>query len=651
MREFAEQEIIIPDGPCKGERFSCQTQPYSGLWLDAIDAAPVYGWNRFVCTGPSQSGKTLVGWVIPAAYHLFELKETVILGLPDMDMAADKWREDLLPVIEETRYKEYLPRTGPGSRGGGNWDAIKFRHGVTLKFMSGFGGDKRRAAFTSRVVVITETDGMDQPGAVSREADAITQIENRTSAYGDRKRIYLECTLSIEAGRTWQEIKAGTDSRIVLPCPLCGQFVLPEREQLVGWQEAGDEIDAALQSVFCCPDCGGRWTDEQRVAANHRARLVHKGQTISPEGVVSGEAPRTRTLGFRWSAVHNLFWRAADIGIREWRAARDTNEENAEKEMRQFVWALPHEPPIFDITPLNRDVLVRRVRERCPKGFVPAGTDYLTVGVDLGKRFGWWLVVAWTADGTGHVVDYGMFLIPSDEFGLEPATLAALRDFKEVCLAGWARADDTPLVPDQVWVDSGYTESQDVVYGFCRENAAGDGRDRFRPTKGYGTGQDRQRWYSRPRKKSGVIRHIGEAYHISLQRAARVYLVEIDANYWKSWVHERLATPTDKVGTLTLFTAMPQEHRTLARHLTAEEQVEEFVVNKGVVRHWKMRSRTNHWFDCVYQGAAAAHFCGVRLVKTEERPVQTQAPIESQAGRRPGLMTEDGRPYLVTERS
>lgn len=49
--------------------------------------------------------------------------------------------------------------------------------------MSG-GGDKSRAGFTSRVVVITEVDGMDQPGASSRESDKVTQLEARTRAYG-----------------------------------------------------------------------------------------------------------------------------------------------------------------------------------------------------------------------------------------------------------------------------------------------------------------------------------------------------------------------------------------------------------------------------------------------------------------------------------
>ena len=209
MRAFAEGEIIIPDGPHAGRRFRCDRQPYTRLWFDAVDTGL---WNRCVATGPTQSGKTLACFVIPLLYHLFEVAETVICGLPDMDMAADKWREDILPALERSRYRDLFPQRGGGSRGG-RVESLQFTNGATLKFMSGGGGDKSRAGFTSRVVAITETDGMDQPAGSSRESDKITQLEARTRAYGARKRIYMECTVSTEEGRTWRQGRSGSARR------------------------------------------------------------------------------------------------------------------------------------------------------------------------------------------------------------------------------------------------------------------------------------------------------------------------------------------------------------------------------------------------------------------------------------------------------
>jgi hypothetical protein len=240
MRQFAEDEVVVPDGPFAGRRFSCKRQPFMALWFAEVDSGR---WSRCVATGPTQSGKTLACFVIPLLYHLFEIGETVICGIPDMDMAADKWREVILPVIERSRYRRLLPRLGRGSRGG-RIEAIQFRNGVTLKFMSGGGGDKSRAGFTSKVVVITETDGLDRAGKGSRESDKIKQLEARTRAYGNRKRIYLECTVSTEQGRTWQEYQSGTKSRILLPCPHCHAWVTPEREHLSGWQSAANQSEA-----------------------------------------------------------------------------------------------------------------------------------------------------------------------------------------------------------------------------------------------------------------------------------------------------------------------------------------------------------------------------------------------------------------------
>ncbi|MEZ6130521.1 MAG: hypothetical protein R3C59_17685 [Planctomycetaceae bacterium] len=46
-----------------------------------------------------------------------------------------------------------------------------------MRYMTAGGNDKKRSTYTSRVVAITEVDGMDEAGATSREADKVEQIE------------------------------------------------------------------------------------------------------------------------------------------------------------------------------------------------------------------------------------------------------------------------------------------------------------------------------------------------------------------------------------------------------------------------------------------------------------------------------------------
>jgi hypothetical protein len=76
---------------------------------------------------------------------------------------------------------------------------------------------------------------------------------------------------------------------------------------------------------------------------------------------------------------------------------------------------------------------------------------------------------------------------------------------------------------------------------------------------------------------------------------------------------------------MTLFQALPHDHLSLAKNLTAERKVEEFVAGRGVVVKWERLRRQNHWFDALYNACAAGHFCGVRLVPdgTDAMPART----------------------------
>jgi phage terminase large subunit GpA-like protein len=627
MRSFAEQEIIIPDGPFVGRRFRCARQPYTGLWFDAVDSGR---WSRCVATGPTQSGKTLSCFVIPLLYHLFEVGETVICGLPDMDMAADKWREDILPAIEQSRFRDLLPSRGGGSRGG-RVESLQFSNGATLKFMSGGGSDKSRAGFTSRVVVITETDGMDQPGSTSRESDKITQLEARTRAYGSRKRIYMECTVSTEQGRTWQEYQNGTRSRIVLPCPHCRRWVTPEREHLSGWQGAESQAAARTSGAFSCPDCGEFWSSEERASANLQARLLHGDQSIDVQGNVCGTPPACDTLGFRWSAVNNLFTQPGDLAADEWRAARSSDEENADREMRQFIWCVPAAATKWEESCLDAHELAGRMTDLA-RGVVPLTAQKLTAAVDLGKYLAHWIVVAWSPGAIGHIVDYGRLEVPSQDLGVEKAILLALREFRDTALKGWpsGNAAGAKIVPHQVWIDAGYMAP--VVYAFCRETP-----ERFFPVVGRGAAQQHRQWYNRPTRTGSTVKHVGEGFHFNWLPAERLHLGEVDADYWKTWAQQRLTTPLGSPGAMSLFQAAPEEHLALAKHLSAERKMEEFVAGKGVVVKWERLRRQNHWFDALYNACAAASFSGVRLVdetpkEPRPRPTARELAVRTRSG-------------------
>ncbi|MHC4178645.1 MAG: terminase gpA endonuclease subunit, partial [Planctomycetota bacterium] len=488
MRQYTEDELIIPEGPHKDERWRLYRQPFVGLLLDAIDSG---NWTRFAIAGCVQGGKSLFGFVNPTGYHLFECKDNVILGVPNTNVIGrDKWNNEIKPTIEASRYAGLMPTRGVGSQGG--WgNEVAFDHGAKLKFMTGTGGDENRSSYTARVVVCTEIDKMDRAGEISREADPITQLAARSNAW-DRpdRRLYMECTVSHTEGRIWQEYTKGTASRIACPCPYCRGYVTPERDSIQGWEDAANEFEAEENACFVCPACEHKLTEDDRREMNRAAVLLHRGQEIDNKGTITGPLPPTRTLGFRWNAFNNMFWSPAAIGVAEWLGVRARDKESAERELSQFYWTTPWDPPNIKLAPLDAETVAKRTAGY-KKGIVPAECVGISVGVDTHKRHLDWTAMAWLAGNNGFVIDYGEQTVLADKLGLVQGFRQAFGELRTYLESGWHSVDGKIIRPSQVWIDSGYHEHKKPVYSFCllANKGCEPGAERYRPTKGTSAGK------------------------------------------------------------------------------------------------------------------------------------------------------------------
>jgi phage terminase large subunit GpA-like protein len=608
MLEFAEQKVIIPEGDYAGEPYRCYRQPYAKLWFDAVDSG---NWVTFVATGPSQSGKTLSCYIIPMLYHLFELNENVVCGIPDMKMAGDKWRVDILPIIMMTEFAELLPTKGPGSRGGKVHDVIRFKNGAELKFMSGGGGDKHRAGYSSRVLVITEVDALCNSSESSEEADKIEQMLARLRSHGTlSRRVYLECTVTTRFGYTWAKYEEGTHSKIIMPCQHCGGMVTLEREHLLGWQDCENQIEVLENTYWCCSACGAKWSERDRLESINHCELLHKGQEVDAKGKITGDLPQTLALGFRWSAVNNKFLNAGDIGCDLWDAQRKEDVENAEKKLCQFVFAEPYESPDLDEIPLRAADIQNRTQ--LSKGVIPKNTVYLTMGIDVHKKSDFWVLIAWMDDLKSHIVDYGIFDNPHDRMEENAAIYDGLDTFKEqVINVGWHQAGrDEPRIPDAIWVDSGY--KPEAIYPFvCMDMG------RYKATKGFSSVKRYQtKKYISPTKKTKDIRQIGLHYHFKRIKESGRKIMEIDADFWKGRVHKALKLSSDIKGSTTLFAADSHAHITFAHHMVSEMLKKVTIEGQGEVLKWKVISKNKtHYLDATALAFAAAHYCGFRLIE------------------------------------
>lgn len=599
--DFVLSDFIVPDGLSKGRRFTFERQPVLRSWFEAIDSGL---FNEFVFTAPSQFGKTLSGFVAPLLYHLCEIEESYVLGVPYGDMAANKWEADIDPVLQASpRLRSLRPRHGSGSSGGRVRDSVTMANGCICKFMSAGGQDAAKAGFTSRVFGVTEAKAFSEIREASDEADPLRQLRARQRSYPDNeRRSYVEGTLGKSDQLPWTLMPLSTQSRIVSKCPHCKAHVTCEREHLVGWQSTKSANEAAKKAHFVCPDCDHKITESQRATALQSAVLLHAGQSIDSRGRVKGPPPQSKRLWFRCSAWHNMFLSAGDIAVDEWRAsqlAEDSPERlSAERELCQFVWCVPWDPPKMDSDIELDKTSIDNRRLAVQRSMVPDDTLRLTVGVDLGMRTGWYLQLATRADGSRHVADYDCFEVPSHEMKLDRAIKTALEELRRSLLEGLIYPDGRVITPGEIWYDAGYRATP--VLEFVTGHAQSDIHAIELAAYGRGATAIEKGTFTLPKAKSKSVRQIGDDRMWFLQREIGKPHLKLywDSDSTKYEVMQSLTIPQESPGCVTLYAGTSKIHERIVRHWTNEPLVTE-VTALGVERQVFRRKGANHLLDCM----------------------------------------------------
>ena len=262
------------------------------------------------------------------------------------------------------------------------------------------------------------------------------------------------------------------------------------------------------------------------------------------------------------------------------------------------------------------DTAIQEALSGLDQGFVPAGTEALTCGIDIGGRVLHWVVVAWTKNFVGRVVDYGVLAVHSpisgkitdsdNQSAVEAAIRNALLEFKDRAAEGWTEENETAPRPlDLCLVDSGWQDK--AVYEFIK-HAGG----KFRASKGFGSGN---RVLYRPPAKGGKDRLSGNNWACLFQHTDKVWLYHVNSDFWKLSVQNGFLLPPDKPGAMTLFGSDKYAHKTLARHILAEKWVREFIPGKGVKEYFDVVNKQNHYLDALHYAAAAASILGIQIVQ------------------------------------
>ena len=287
---------------------------------------------------------------------------------------------------------------------------------------------------------------------------------------------------------------------------------------------------------------------------------------------------------------------------------------------------------------------------------VPLKCDRLTMFVDVQKALLFYVVIAWAEDFTGAVIDYGSWpdqhrhvysladanpsiqtLFP--KAGFEGALYAALSALADECLGReWEREDGAVLKIERALVDANWGQSTDVVYQFCRQSShAGV----ILPSHGRYVGASSKPMTEYRKQQGDRLGFNWMIPNVAGKRAIRHVIY--DTNYWKSFIHARLAVPVGDKGALTLYGRIPGAHQLFAEHLTAEYRVK--TQGRGrTVDEWKLKpqSHDNHFLDCVAGCAVCGSMLGASLPETLPAKLDRK-PMIRLSDKRPGGIPPNGR--------
>jgi phage terminase large subunit GpA-like protein len=231
-------------------------------------------------------------------------------------------------------------------------------------------------------------------------------------------------------------------------------------------------------------------------------------------------------------------------------------------------WAEYQNQPLADEVEgetLSADAIAAKVNGM-KKGEVPLGVNHLSMFVDVQGNLLFWMVCGWEDDFTGYILDYGEYPDQRRSYftlrdarrtlmgihkgtGQEGAIHAGLEALTaDRLMRKYHRDDGAQMAIGRCLIDANWGNSTDVVYQFCRQSPHSA---IIMPSHGRYVGASSIPFGDYKPKKGDRVGLHWRVPNVQGKRSVRHAL--IDTNYWKSFVHTRLAVPMGEAGCLSIF--------------------------------------------------------------------------------------------------
>jgi len=403
------------------------------FWRGVLECIDDPGVEKISIMAATQIGKTTFLLVVLASLPLL-MPAPSILAAPDRD-ACRELRDKFYRLAESTpAIARMLP---PTWKRNDQW--IDF--GQMICHLAWSGNRQRLSGKPCKFVLCTEVDRWRQS---PHEGQTQQLIQERVKSF-HRSLIINESTPTDEASAIADLYDSSDRRRFLVPCPACGHYqelrFFTHKEGpyagnggVVGYQRQSGEWlfagEAREKAYYLC-ERGCEIQSHEKPAMVARGAWIPKGQTIAPDGKISGKAENSpRHAGFQLSS---LYADTVDFGriAAEYLASRES-----QKQLQSFWnnwlglrWISKTRSPKWQR-------VGRRLAGFHRRGTVPSGAFFLSAGIDTQDDCAYWIVRAWGEGSTSWLIDWGKVTRTVDGDGV-PVPASDLDKLDDLLLTRW----------------------------------------------------------------------------------------------------------------------------------------------------------------------------------------------------------------------
>lgn len=484
----------------------------------------------------------------------------------------------------------------------------------------------------------------------SEEADPLALFNERGIEHADRKAIY-ESTPTIKGrSRVNRGLINGTNSRFLIPCPLCGEFSQLRRctiKNKVFQREFGgliwdidkegqtDPASAHKTARYLCPRCQKEWSDVERRPAIRRGVWCPEGCSVTQAGRLEGKPTNDGPdASFQLGRLYAPTFTFGDHA-RNWVQTDD-------KQNHVNSW----DGEVYEYVAVELDWMElgdRLCLEDLHLGTCPMGANFLTAGVDVQADHWVYKIVAWGFKSSGWLIDYGI--------------CHSWVQVKEILRREYPHADGGPKlhIPLSL-VDARDGNRTDEVIDFCRSvNKAGTW---VFPSMGTSAKHMSGRPFSRE--------DLDEKNRIKKRKSANnrwkgFNLIKVNTGYWQRWMDRCLYFRTPGTARAYALPIEAKRDQDLLEQMMNEVATDKEDTTGHETRDWVVKDESMPWDfrDCArYARCAAEVYVNNNWDRMPEqrvisRPDSAPAPPKGQPKQpqRPPALQAAKRSGFVRKRS